>query len=171
VNTAYLGLGSNLGNRRQHLAEAVRRLHVGPALQVVKVSSVYESSPVGVTGQPDFLNLVVQVATAHAPHELLAECLRIEADLGRVRHERWGPRTIDIDLLLYGDARIDDERLTVPHPRMRERIFVLAPLAEIAPGLKLDGKTVGELAALGETGLRKLGPLDWTKKEGIFNRG
>jgi 2-amino-4-hydroxy-6-hydroxymethyldihydropteridine diphosphokinase len=165
VNTAYLGLGSNLGDRRQHLAEAVRRLHVGPALQVVKVSSVYESSPVGMTAQPDFLNLVVQVATAHTPYELLAECQRMETDLGRVRRERWGPRTMDIDLLLYGDAGIDDELLTVPHPRMRERSFVLTPLAEIAPGLKLDGKAIGELAAaLGETGLRKLGPLEWTKK-------
>ncbi|HXC01985.1 MAG TPA: 2-amino-4-hydroxy-6-hydroxymethyldihydropteridine diphosphokinase [Opitutaceae bacterium] len=166
MNTAYLGLGSNLGNRRQHLAEAVRRLHTRPALQVVKVSSVYESSPVGVTAQPDFLNLVVQVETPHTPHELLAECLRMETDLGRVRRERWGPRTIDIDLLLYGDAKIDDESLAVLHPRMRERSFVLVPLAEIAPGLKLDGKTIGELAAaLGEDGLRKLGPLDWVEKQ------
>jgi 2-amino-4-hydroxy-6-hydroxymethyldihydropteridine diphosphokinase len=166
VNTAYLGLGSNLGDRRQHLADAVRRLHAGPALQVVKVSSVYESSPVGVTAQPDFLNLVVQVATTHAPHELLAECQRIETDLGRVRHERWGPRTIDIDLLLYGDERINDEHLTMPHPRMRERSFALTPLAEVAPGLKLDGKAIGELAAaLGEDGLRKLGPLDWVEKQ------
>jgi 2-amino-4-hydroxy-6-hydroxymethyldihydropteridine diphosphokinase len=161
VKTAYLGLGSNLGDRRQHLAEAVRRLHAGPALQVVKISSVYESSPVGVTAQPDFLNLVAQVATTHAPRELLAEGLCIETDLGRERRERWGPRTIDIDLLLYGDVRIHDESLTVPHPRMRERSFVLAPLAEIAPGIKLDGKTISELAAaLGEAGLRKLGPLD-----------
>jgi 2-amino-4-hydroxy-6-hydroxymethyldihydropteridine diphosphokinase len=166
VNTAYLGLGSNLGDRRQHLAEAVRRLYAGPALQVVKVSSVYESSPVGVTTQPDFLNLAAQVTTTHTPKELLAECLRIETELGRVRRERWGPRTIDIDLLLYGDVRIDDESLTVPHSRMRERSFVLTPLAEIAPGLKLAGKTIGELAAaLGEAGLRKLGPLDWTEKE------
>ena len=132
----------------------------------MKVSSVYESSPVGVTAQPDFLNLVAQVKTTYAPQELLAECLRIEADLGRVRRERWGPRTIDIDLLLYGDLRIDDESLMVPHPRIRERSFVLTPLAEIASGLKLDGKTIGELAAaLGEAGLRKLGPLEWTKKE------
>jgi 2-amino-4-hydroxy-6-hydroxymethyldihydropteridine diphosphokinase len=164
VNTVYLGLGSNLGDRRQHLAEAVRRLHAGPALQVVKISPVYESGPVGMTAQPDFLNLVVQVATTHAPHELLAECLRIETDLGRARGERWGPRMIDIDLLLYGDRRLNEESLTLPHPRMRERSFVLVPLAEIAPGLKLDGKTVSELAAaLGEAGLRKLGPLDWAE--------
>ena len=166
MNTAYLGLGSNLGDRRQHLAQAVRRLHARPALQVVKISSVYESSPVGVTAQPDFLNLVAQVATTHTPHELLAECLRIETDLGRVRHERWGPRTIDIDLLFYGDMRIADERLVVPHPWMHERSFVLTPLAEIAPGLKLDGKTISDLAAaLGEDGLRKIGPLDWVEKE------
>ncbi len=163
MNTAYLGLGSNLGDRRQHLTEAVRRLHAGPARQVVKISSVYESSPVGVAAQPDFLNLVVQVATVQAPHELLAECLRIETGLGRVRRERWGPRTIDIDLLLYGDVCIDDENLMVPHPRMRERSFVLVPLAEMAPALRLDGKTIGALAAaLGEAGLRQLGPLDWT---------
>jgi 2-amino-4-hydroxy-6-hydroxymethyldihydropteridine diphosphokinase len=161
VNTAYLGLGSNLGDRRKNLAEAVRRLHAGPAIQVAQVSPVYESSPVGVIAQPDFLNLVVQVATPQTPHELLAECLRIETDLGRVRQERWGPRTIDIDLLLYGDARIDDERLTVPHPQMHERSFVIVPLAEIAPELKLDGKPISELAAaLGGAGLRKLGPLD-----------
>jgi 2-amino-4-hydroxy-6-hydroxymethyldihydropteridine diphosphokinase len=167
VNTAYLGLGSNLGDRRQRLAEAVRRLHAGPALQVVNVSPVYESSPVGVTAQPDFLNLVVQVATSHTPQKLLTECQCIEIDLGRERRKRWGPRTIDIDLLLYGAMRINDKNLTVPHPRMRERSFVLAPLAEIAPGLKLDGKTIGEFAAvLGEAGLRKLGPLDWAATSG-----
>jgi 2-amino-4-hydroxy-6-hydroxymethyldihydropteridine diphosphokinase len=162
VNTAYLGLGSNLGDRRKNLAEAVRRLHANPARQVVQASPVYESSPVGVTAQPDFLNLVVKVTTTETPHELLAECLWIETDLGRVRQERWGPRTIDIDLLLYCDARIDDERLTVPHPRMYERSFVIVPLAEIAPELKLDGKPIRELAVvLGGAGLRKLGPLDW----------
>jgi 2-amino-4-hydroxy-6-hydroxymethyldihydropteridine diphosphokinase len=165
VNTAYLGLGSNLGDRRQHLAAAVRRLHAGPALRVVNVSPVYESSPVGVTAQPDFLNLVVQVETAHAPHELLTECLRIEAGLGRVRHERWGPRTIDIDLLLYGEVRLNDDCLTVPHPRMRERSFVLVPLAEIAPELRLAGEPIGALAAaLGRDGLRQLGPLDWANE-------
>jgi len=164
VNTAYLGLGSNLGDRCQHLVEAVRRLHGGPGIQVMAVSAVYESSPVGVAAQPDFLNLVVQVATSHPPHELLDRCLRIEAALGRVRRERWGPRTIDIDVLLYGDVSIADENLTVPHPRMAERSFVLTPLAEIAPGLKLADETVGVLATrLGSAGLRRLGPLDWAE--------
>jgi 2-amino-4-hydroxy-6-hydroxymethyldihydropteridine diphosphokinase len=166
VNTAYLGLGSNLGDRRRSLAEAVRRLDIGPAQRVEAVSSVYESSPVGLTSQPDFLNLVVRIATDLAPHKLLDKCLRIEAALGRVRHERWGPRTIDLDLLLYGDVRINDERLTVPHPRMRERSFVLVPLAEIAPGLELAGETVDALAAaLNGAGLRKVGPLDWASPE------
>ncbi len=164
MNTAYLGLGSNLGDRRQYLAEAVRRLHAGPGLQVMAVSAVYESSPVGMAAQPDFLNLVVQVATSHPPHELLDQCLCIEAALGRERRERWGPRTIDIDVLLYGDVSIADENLTVPHPRMAERSFVLTPLAEIAPGLRLAGETVGVLATrLGSAGLRGLGPLDWAE--------
>jgi 2-amino-4-hydroxy-6-hydroxymethyldihydropteridine diphosphokinase len=161
VNTAYLGLGSNLGDRTRYLAEAIGRLHSGPGIRVATVSSVYESSPAGLAAQPDFLNLVARVATTREPHELLAECLRIEADLGRVRHERWGPRTIDIDLLLYGDRNINDGKLTVPHPRMGERGFVLVPLAEIAPDLKIEGNSVSVLAAaLGEAGLRKLGPLE-----------
>ncbi|HTB81916.1 MAG TPA: 2-amino-4-hydroxy-6-hydroxymethyldihydropteridine diphosphokinase [Opitutaceae bacterium] len=164
MNTAYLGLGSNLGDRRQHLAGAVRRLHGAPGIQVMAVSAIYESSPVGVAAQPDFLNLVVQVATLHPPHEFLGQCLRIEAGLGRERRERWGPRTIDIDVLLYGDVGLADENLTVPHPRMAERSFVLTPLAEIAPGLRLAGETVGVLATrLGSAGLRRLGPLDWAE--------
>lgn len=126
------------------------------------VSAVYESKPVGVTAQPDFLNLVAQVATTHPPHELLDWCLQVEAGLGRARRERWGPRTIDIDLLIYDDVRIDDGKLILPHPRMHERSFVLVPLAEIAPELPLAGETVAARAArLGAAGLRRLGPLEW----------
>ena len=162
MNTAYLGLGSNLGDRRRHLAGALRRLQAGAGIRIAEVSSVYETKPVGVAGQPIFLNLVARITTTRSAHELLDQCLRVEAGLGRVRRERWGPRTIDIDLLLYGDARINDGRLTVPHPRMRERGFVLAPLAEIAPGLLLAGKTAGALAArIGQAGVRKLGSLEW----------
>jgi 2-amino-4-hydroxy-6-hydroxymethyldihydropteridine diphosphokinase len=165
VNTAYLGLGSNLGDRLWHLAEAVRRLGAGPRIQLETISSVYETKPIGVAKQLDFLNLVVRAATTLSPHELLEQCLRIEAGLGRERHERWGPRTIDIDLLLYGDVQMADERLTVPHPRMRERSFVLIPLAEIAPKLILDGETVGLLADRSDhAGVRRLGPLDWNTK-------
>lgn len=159
---AYLGAGSNLGDRRWRLAEAVRRLHRPPQDRVAAVSAVYESKPVGITAQPDFLNLALKLVTARAPHELLAECLRIEAELGRVRRERNGPRTIDLDLLLYDGLALAGAALTLPHPRMHERGFVLVPLAEIAPELRLGGELVATLAArLGGEGLQKLGPLSW----------
>lgn len=162
MNTAYLGLGSNLGDRRRHLAEALRQLNAGPDTRVTAVSSVYETAPVGVTAQPDFLNLAARVATQHSAQALLDQCLQIEAGLGRVRRERWGPRTIDIDLLLYAEVCLRDARLQLPHPRMQERSFVLIPLAEIAPDLRLTSGTVAERAArLGAAGVRRLGPLQW----------
>lgn len=167
MNTAYLGLGSNLGDRRRYLAEALRRLEATPGTQVTAVSSVYETKPVGVTAQPDFLNLVARVATVRPPPELLEFCLEVEAALGRVRDVRWGPRTIDIDLLIYDAVEICDDRLTLPHPRMKERSFVVGPLAEIAPALMLDGETAAARAArLGTAGLRRLGPLEWPKSPG-----
>lgn len=159
---AFLAAGSNLGDRPAHLTEAVRRLDSTPSVRVTAVSCIYESAPVGVTAQPDFLNLALAVMTTLTPRELLAQCLRIEAELGRVRHERWGPRTVDLDVLLYDELAISDAALTIPHPRMRERAFVLVPLAEIAPDLVIDGEPVGTLAArLGPAGLRKIGPLNW----------
>jgi 2-amino-4-hydroxy-6-hydroxymethyldihydropteridine diphosphokinase len=162
VHTAYLRLGSNLGDRRGHLVAAVRRLNGTPGIRVVTVSSIFETKPVGHTAQPDFLNLVAAVATALAPHALLDTCLRIETELGRVRHERWGPRTVDLDLLSYEDIRIDDARFTLPHPRMLERGFVLVPLAEIAPGLIIAGEAITTRAVrCDQSGLRKLGPFEW----------
>ena len=160
---AYLGLGGNLGDRHWHLAEAVRRLDQPPGLAVLTVSSVYESPAFGPVVQPDFLNVVVGVDTTLSPMELLAECLRLETALGRVRRERWGPRTVDLDVLLYDAVVLADEALTLPHPGMRERNFVLTLLAEIAPDLNLGGESVRALAArLGQTGLKKIGPLEWT---------
>ena len=129
---AYLGLGSNIGDREQQLKEAIERLRHEEGIQVQRVSSVYETKPVGYVEQPDFLNLCVQVQTTLAPEILLERCLNIEQALHRVRKERWGPRTMDIDVLLYGDSIIETERLTVPHPRMTERAFVMIPLNEIA---------------------------------------
>lgn len=156
---AYLGLGSNLGDRRWQLAEAVRRLAADPAIAIVRGSSVYETKPVGVTAQPDFLNLVVEIATGHPPPALLAACLGIEAGLGRERRERWGPRTIDIDVLAYEACVSHDDRLTLPHPRMHERGFVLVPLAEIAPDLLVGAESVARLAArVGAEGLRRAAP-------------
>ena len=117
------------------------------ALVLKKVSSVFETEPIGYVEQPDFLNLVLEIQTALPAEKLLVRCLEIEAELGRVRHERWGPRTIDIDVLWYDDQRVAQENLTLPHPRMLERAFVMVPLAEIAPELVLEGETAAARAA------------------------
>ena len=137
---AYLGLGTNLGDRESYLAQALKELAGLPTIEIGTVSSIYETAPVGLTDQPDFLNLVVSVRTTLSPRELLDALLNIENKMGRVRTVRWGPRVIDLDLLLYGDAVVETPELTVPHPRLSERSFVLMPLAEIAPNLVLPGQ-------------------------------
>ena len=156
MNPAYLGLGSNLGDRLGHLAAALRELAADPGIAIMRGSSIYESKPVGVLAQPDFLNMVVLIETAHPPRVLLAFCLEIETRLGRVRRERWAPRLIDLDVLCYDALVWKDEQLELPHPRMHERSFVLTPLAEISPELPLAGATAGEHAArLGDVGLTR----------------
>lgn len=129
---AWIGLGANLGDARAALRGAMAAIAVLPYTQVQAVSSLYRSAPVEATG-PDYLNAVVQVATTLAPLELLHALQAIEHAAGRERPYRNAPRTLDLDVLLYGDQRLDTAELTVPHPRMRERAFVLQPLAEIAP--------------------------------------
>lgn len=144
---AYLGLGSNLGDRRENLRQAVDQLARVPGIVVRRRSSLYENPPVGYEAQPDFLNAVVEVETSLSPWALLEVLQAIETDLGRVRTLRWGPRTVDLDLLLYEGVRLDEERLTLPHPRLGERAFVLVPLAELAPDWPLpDGRTAGQAA-------------------------
>jgi 2-amino-4-hydroxy-6-hydroxymethyldihydropteridine diphosphokinase len=142
---AYVGLGSNLGDREGNLTRALALLErVGS----VRPSSIRETDPIGVTEQPKFLNAVAEVETEVPARELLDRLLAIELELGRDRaaETRWGPRTIDLDLLLYGDETIDEPGLTVPHPRLAERRFVLEPLHELDPGLILpDGRAVREL--------------------------
>jgi 2-amino-4-hydroxy-6-hydroxymethyldihydropteridine diphosphokinase len=128
VVTAYVALGSNLGDRRAHLRSAVEGL---PGVQ--RVSGVYETDPVGGPEQEPFLNCVVELDTNLGPHELLAECQRLEQAADRVRAVRWGPRTLDIDILLYDDLEVATPQLDIPHPRMAERRFVLQPLADLAP--------------------------------------
>lgn len=130
---AYLALGSNIGDREGYIKKAVELLKAHPQIRVLAVSPLYNTAPVGFIDQPDFLNGAVAVDTVLMPHELLDVCLGIEKRLGRVRTVRWGPRTIDIDLLLYDDLVINDEDLALPHPRMHERAFVLQPLCDIAP--------------------------------------
>ncbi len=156
--TCYLGLGSNLGDRSANLAEALRRLAEQPQIEVVRISSVYESDPVGPQGQPAFLNQVAQVQVTCPARALLAIIQRIESEMGRVRTQCWGPRTIDLDILLYGDETIDEPGLTVPHPQMLTRAFVLVPLAEIAPERVLaDGRTAAQAAAVSAEEVRRVG--------------
>jgi len=156
AQTAYLGLGSNVGDRRAHLARAVERLDGSRGTRVTSVSPIYVTAPVGLTEQPDFFNMAVEIRTEQGAEELLETCQGIEKELGRVRTVRWGPRTIDIDILLYANRRMDGERLRLPHPRLKERAFVLVPLADIAPQLMLDGKTIaGWAAAADSTGVRR----------------
>ncbi len=130
---ALLGLGSNLGDRLGTLQRAVDLLAAEHGLSPSRCSRVWETDPVGGPPQPDFLNVVLRVEVDLTPHELLAACQRVEAALGRVRDVRWGPRTIDIDMLLFDELSIDDDDLTVPHPRMHERAFVLMPLLDVDP--------------------------------------
>lgn len=132
MKNIFLGLGSNLGDRLHYLEEAFRLLEER-GVRVVKKSSVHETEPMGegTEGQNLYLNMVVEVDTDFSPEDLLRVCLDVENQLGRVREKRWGPRTIDIDVLTYRDKVIDSEFLTLPHPRMHERDFVLIPLREI----------------------------------------
>lgn len=128
----FLLLGSNLGDRRQVLA-AAREAIAAQAGTITGQSGIYETEPWGITDQPSFLNQVLEISTSLLPEDLLRIILNIEHDLGRVRYERWGARVIDIDMLYFGTTVLDSARLTVPHPRIQDRRFVLAPLAEIAP--------------------------------------
>jgi 2-amino-4-hydroxy-6-hydroxymethyldihydropteridine diphosphokinase len=148
VTRAYVGLGSNLGEREQTLRRAIDLLDVEPGIEVVAVSSFRETEPVGYVDQPDFVNAACAVETELGPRELLERLLAVERALGRERGAgpRWGPRPVDLDLLLYGDATVDEPGLTVPHPRLTERSFVLEPLLELDPGLHLpDGRGLRSL--------------------------
>ena len=146
-SVVYLSLGSNLGDRRANLEQALRRLAETPGVRITRVSRRYRSAPLGVTEQPEFLNLAAEARTSLAAVELLRAAKGIERDMGRASGQCWGPRVIDIDILLYDAVHMDTPELTLPHPRMAERGFVLVPLAEIAPHLRLpDGQQVAELA-------------------------
>jgi 2-amino-4-hydroxy-6-hydroxymethyldihydropteridine diphosphokinase len=144
---AYLSLGSNLGNREQNLQQAIRRAKASG--RIVAVSSFYETEPVEFTDQPCFLNCVIALETTADPAQLMRELLRIENEMGRKRTVKKGPRSIDIDILLFGDAVVNTPELTIPHPEMTRRRFVLEPLAEIAPELlhPVSQKTVTRLLA------------------------
>jgi 2-amino-4-hydroxy-6-hydroxymethyldihydropteridine diphosphokinase len=175
--TAYLGLGSNLGDRAENLQRALELLgrtgdlardrsgvevaQVRNGIEVAQVSPVYETDPVGYLDQPPFLNLVAEIRTNLAPVPLLQACLRAERDLGRVRTVRWGPRSIDIDILLYGALTLREPDLEIPHPRLWERAFVLIPLLDLRPDLPgPDGRPARELPTASDSaGVRRWGSL------------
>lgn len=163
---AYLALGSNMGDREETLREAIRQLDGQPGIRVLRTSHVYETDPVGYVDQAAFLNMAVAVETELSPERLLEAALSVEKKLGRVRTIRWGPRTIDIDLLLYSDDTIQTEHLMIPHPAMAERAFVLIPLRDVWEGgaLPVYNQTIDHfLLPLAEDlkGVRKWGTINW----------
>src|SRR5690625_1377286 len=137
MNQAFIALGTNIEPRKEHLEKALHLLAQDEGVKVGETSSIYQTAPVGYTEQADFLNLVIQIKTTHSSIHLLDACQKIEQQLGRNRGIRFGPRTIDLDILVYNQEDRKTDRLTIPHPRMHERAFVLIPLAEIAPSLMI----------------------------------
>ena len=164
--TAYLSLGSNLGDRAAHLRSAIQALRA-PGLRVVALSPLYETEHVGDTSQPrpDYLNCVVRLECELEPRALLHYTRSVERALGRTPAVRWAPRPIDIDLLLVGDAVVSDAELELPHPRMHERAFVLVPLSELAPALRLpDGRRIADIVgapSVREQRIRRIDLADW----------
>ena len=146
MTRAYVGLGANLGPREVTLLRAADLLAAADGVEVVAVSQLRETDPVGFVEQPPFLNGAIALDTSLSPRAVLELLLEIEEELGRVRGERWGPRTVDLDLLVYGDECVDEDGLHVPHPRLHERRFALEPLAELDPELVIPG--LGSVAAL-----------------------
>lgn len=153
---AYIGLGANLGDTGLTLRNAAAELAAAPGITACRLAPLYRSAPVEADG-PDYINTVAAIDTTLSPWELLDLLQRIEARHGRDRPYRNAPRTLDLDLLLYGDARLDDDRLTVPHPRMHQRAFVLLPLADLEPSLVLEQGPIAELAAALGQRINRLG--------------
>lgn len=135
----YIGLGSNLQNPLQQIKTAINDVQSLAGVTIITVSSLYQSPPMGPADQPDYINAVISLETSLSPHQLLDALQSVEQLHGRERKRHWGERTLDLDILLYGDQILDDERLTIPHPGMHERAFVLYPLAEIAPDIEIPG--------------------------------
>jgi len=161
---AYVALGSNLGDRAEHLRYARRLIGELPGTRLTGCSRVYETEPVGPVDQGPFLNAAVELATTLEPMDLLNELQAIENRCGRVRKERWGPRTMDLDLLLYDQLAMKTERLTLPHPHMHERAFVLQPMCDIAPGItlpQLDITLAELLSGLPKSGIDPVAITDW----------
>lgn len=141
-----IGIGSNLGDRAGNIHQAANALDATAGIGVSKMAPLYETEPWGNTDQPEFLNTCLKAQTTLSPLEVLSACLGIEEAMGRERVEKWGPRIIDLDVLVYGDQTIEQPGLTVPHPHIADRAFVLLPLADIWPNARIDGRAISELA-------------------------
>lgn len=156
----YIGLGSNQGDSRAIIAEALEQINVSEGIEITRVAPLYRTAPQGYLEQDDFINTVAEIKTNLSPTALLSALQQIETDLGRVRTVHWGPRTVDLDLLLYGDDTINLPKLQVPHPRMHQRAFVMVPLADLNRELQLAGERVTDTAKrlAGEQRIDKLAP-------------
>lgn len=164
-SVAYISLGSNMGDRLSHLKDALDELHKDKRISIKKISSIYETDPVGYTNQGKFLNIVAKLETEYEAEQLLRKCLQVELQLGRERKIRWGPRTVDLDILLYNQDNIETDDLSVPHPRMHERAFVIIPLLEIEPNIELPAMKL-PLQKVLEHIPDKEGVRLWKKKDG-----
>jgi 2-amino-4-hydroxy-6-hydroxymethyldihydropteridine diphosphokinase len=164
LTVAVLGLGGNIGDTRSLMAAAIERLASNPEIELQAVSALYHTPPWGKTDQPPFLNAAVKIETQLSPAALLKRVLGVEQELGRERAERWGPRTIDIDILLYGTIAVDEPGLRIPHPRLKERAFALAPLVDILPDAEVSGRpATAWLAESDRAGMERLAEPGWQK--------
>ncbi|GAA4076007.1 2-amino-4-hydroxy-6-hydroxymethyldihydropteridine diphosphokinase [Amphibacillus indicireducens] len=172
MNKVYIALGSNIAPRVDYLNQAIEAIGQVEQMSVVKQSSIYETEPVGYQDQAKFLNQVIEVETTYSPMEVLLASQSIENKLGRKREVRWGPRTIDLDILLYNHENIMTNQLIVPHPRMDSRAFVLVPLVELNPELVIPttNQTVSEQLSL-IANHEKRGVVKWIKKDGVDESG
>ncbi|QCJ40512.1 2-amino-4-hydroxy-6-hydroxymethyldihydropteridine diphosphokinase [Bacillus sp. S3] len=168
-NRAFIALGSNIGNRYDTIMSALKLLTENPKIKLVNYSSIYETDPIGYEEQDLFLNMVIEIQTVLSGIELLDFCLKAEFELGRKREIRWGPRSIDLDILTFNQENIETEKLTVPHPRMTERAFVMVPLVEINPDHHIPGVDKPLNVLLNELP-DKEGVRIWKRKsgEGVF---
>ncbi|MBM7543177.1 2-amino-4-hydroxy-6-hydroxymethyldihydropteridine diphosphokinase [Amphibacillus cookii] len=167
MNKAYVALGSNIAPRHFHLTQAIDYMKRSEHVLINNYSSIYQTVPIGYQDQGEFLNMVVEVSTTLSSTELLDLCQTIEADLGRKREIKWGPRTIDLDILLYNQDNMVTEQLILPHPRMHKRAFVLVPLAELNPELRIPGTNESVKEHLAQiSNEEKRGVVKWTKQDG-----
>lgn len=164
-SVAFLSLGSNMDDRLSYLKGAIDELHKDEHISIREISSIYETDPVGYTNQGNFLNIVAKLETDYEADQLLRKCLQIELQLGRERKIRWGPRTIDLDILLYNQDNIETDDLSVPHPRMQERAFVIIPLLELEPNIQLPAMDM-PLQKVLERIPDKEGVRLWKRKDG-----